>query len=234
MVVQLPGATPTVPDGYTWKLYRTYTGDFTDSLLMWVVEETSEGSGIITTEFIDLGLATGAGTPKTTAPTFTAPEKIELTDGFEVTGVLAPANMTFSDTLRYEQSGALAVVNGEFAWECPYERAYVRGVLASLGRDGSGVSSPTGSSVIVDVEYWADVATPSWVTIFTNQATRPTILVGASTSGIAVPQIQQLVLGDKLVINIEQVDSAADAENLLVQILLWVYDSTATSIDVFG
>ena len=41
VVVTIPGATPVVPPGFTWKLYRTYvSGDYDSSLMHWVVEQT--------------------------------------------------------------------------------------------------------------------------------------------------------------------------------------------------
>ncbi len=53
-----------VPVGYTWRLYRTYNvGDYDNSLLHWVVEETAEGSGIIAFQYTDLGVATSIGSP---------------------------------------------------------------------------------------------------------------------------------------------------------------------------
>lgn len=64
IVVTVPGATPSVPDGYTWKLYRTFVnGDYNSSLLEWVTTETSFGSGIITPETEDLGGVTTIGSP---------------------------------------------------------------------------------------------------------------------------------------------------------------------------
>ena len=55
-----------VPDGYTWKLYRTMiSGDFNSSLLEWVVSETFNGSGIISPSTTDYGGATSIGIPPT-------------------------------------------------------------------------------------------------------------------------------------------------------------------------
>jgi len=59
--VTLPGATPSVPDGYTWKLYRTFvSGDYNSSLLEWVVTEVD---GAIVPYTVDSGLRTTIGVP---------------------------------------------------------------------------------------------------------------------------------------------------------------------------
>lgn len=62
--ITLPGATPAVPDGYTWKVYRTFvSGNYDSSLLQHVVTETSEGSGIIDPVAYDYGSRTSVGKP---------------------------------------------------------------------------------------------------------------------------------------------------------------------------
>lgn len=64
ITITVPGATPTVPDGYTWKLYRTYiSGNYNSSLLQWVITETSTGSGIIFPYAEDTGQTTSVGSP---------------------------------------------------------------------------------------------------------------------------------------------------------------------------
>lgn len=63
VTVALPGSI-TLPDGMTWKIYRTYiSGVWTNSLVHHVVEETTEGSGIIRTDWIDVGAPTEASEP---------------------------------------------------------------------------------------------------------------------------------------------------------------------------
>lgn len=61
ITVTLPGATPVVPDGYTWKIYRTYSsGDYASSTLQWV---TIEEGGEVVTSWVDTGGATSIGSP---------------------------------------------------------------------------------------------------------------------------------------------------------------------------
>jgi hypothetical protein len=72
VVVSLPGATPSVPENATWKLYRTYeSGNYSSSLLAWVVTTTSQDSGIISPTFTDVGSATTAGQPPSVNSTLT-------------------------------------------------------------------------------------------------------------------------------------------------------------------
>lgn len=66
IILTVPGATPTVPDGYTWKVYRTFlNGQYESSLLEWVRTETENGSGIIVPETVDYGRSTMIGSPPT-------------------------------------------------------------------------------------------------------------------------------------------------------------------------
>lgn len=66
IAVTVPGATPTVPAGYTWKIYRTMeVGNYNQSFLKWVVEETSQGSGIVEPDYDDIGLTPNSGVPPT-------------------------------------------------------------------------------------------------------------------------------------------------------------------------
>lgn len=78
--IDYPGGV--VPVGYTWRIYRTVvSGDWAHSQLADVVEETSEGSGIVTPSFLDLGLGTTAGSPPVTnPPTIPTPAQITYAD----------------------------------------------------------------------------------------------------------------------------------------------------------
>lgn len=231
VLASFPGATPVVPEGYTWKLYRTLlTGSYPPaSLVHWVVEETSEGSGVITTEYLDLGYATTQGQPPSSSFAFTEPTPVDLTDAAHVQGILPPANIVFRHTEEWAYDGTVTAVAGEFAWLCPFEEAYIIGVILNLGRG----FSPATQSLIVDVnKYDSSLATPTWGTIFTTQATRPRILVGESAGALAVPQVRTLVEGDMLTVDVDQAGGGATPtdENLLVQVLMYYKDSTLTTV----
>lgn len=91
VTVELPGA---VPANHHWKVYRTQiAGEWDNSFLHSVVEETSEGSGVIVTTFEDFGYPQLTGTPpETTVGQFANPSKVHLTGGAEVSGIL-PGDM---------------------------------------------------------------------------------------------------------------------------------------------
>jgi len=71
--------------------------------------------------------------------------------------------------------------------------------------------APTGSSIIVDVNK-------NDTTIFTTQANRPTIAVGAYSSSATVPDVTALSADDILTIDIDQEDSGKAAMNLTLSI----------------
>lgn len=211
----------TVPVGYTWKLYRTLMAGFYDgSLLHHVVEETSEGSGIITGTYLDLGLGTLAGKPPTTSQIVNAPPQVDLES--EVQGRLAMGRVSaFPFVATFHFPGPLVLINGTALLPIEFPQATIIGVRASLGRG----YAPSAADVIVDVELLRFGATPSEGTIFTDQATRPKVLVGQTVGARVVPQITELVAGDALACNIEQVGGGATPtdRDLTVNILMYTY-----------
>jgi hypothetical protein len=232
VIVSIPGATPVVPVGYTWKIYRSYSGSWTNSLLVHVVEETSEGSGIITPTYTDLGLATSSGSPLEVSPNFEGPGKISLVDGGEIEGIIPTAHVVYPHVEEFAFPGPLTITTGTFAWRCPFPEVYIRWVQCNLGRGYAAAAT----DVIVDVnKYDANAATPSWATIYTTQANRPKVLAGNWLGAAAVPDVQTLLLGDVLTVDIDQTGGGATPtdQDLLVQIVMWVHDSTTTSITVF-
>lgn len=231
IVITYPGATPIVPAGYTWRIYRSYfNGNYTKSLLVSVVEFTSEVTPVITPTYTDVGLSTSPGAPLTTVPTMTNPSKIMLTDGAEVQGTLPPALVAgFPYTIEFAYGGTLAAATGTFVWFCEFDHAIIQGCRAILGVG----KSPASTSVIVDVNVGHSyAATPtSPTTIYTTQANRPTITVGNQFSTLTVPNRRTLLLGDMVSVDIDQAGGGAtptDA-NMLVNIYLWVVSDKATS-----
>lgn len=204
--VSLPGATPTVPEGFTWKLYRTYTtGDYNNSLLSWVVEETFENSGVITPEYTDTGTATSAGAPPAFSEFIASPGKIDFTDMANVDGYIPVGRVVTPKEITFTFPGTLdSVVEGTFCWTCEYEYAEIVGCRATLGRG----SYPASDNVIVDVNIY-DGATPSWTSIYTTQSNRPTVLVGNQQGSRSVPDITALTVGDMLSVDIDQVGGGA-------------------------
>lgn len=213
----------TVPVGYTWKLYRTLVAGFYDSaLLHHVVEETSEGSGIITGSYLDLGLGTLPGKPPATGQIVASPSKVDLEDGAEVQGRLPMGLVSaFPVVATFRFPGPVELVNGTELYVIEFPQATIIGVRAALGRD----FFPAAANVIVDVELYRAGATPVWGTIFTDQATRPKVLVGEMIGARATPQVTELVAGDALTVNVEQIGGGATPtdEDLTVSILMYAY-----------
>lgn len=71
-------------------------------------------------------------------------------------------------------------------------------------------TAPTGSSLIVDVNI-------DGTTIFTNQAKRPEIAIGEHSDDSGVPDVINLVEGNRLSIDVDQIGSSvAGGDDLLV------------------
>ena len=202
VILGFPGATPSVPEGFTWRVYRTYTvGNYQNSKLAWVVEETFEGSGVVTAEFTDIGLAASAGGPPDNSEFVAPPAQIDLAT--EVDGLLPMSKTASVQVATFAFPGELDFPKvGSFVWICEYERAEILGVRATLGRD----SSPSTDPVLVDVNKWDGVA---WTTMFTNQANRASIAVGEQFGVRATPDVVELTLGDAMTVDIDQVGGGA-------------------------
>jgi hypothetical protein len=231
VTITYPGATPIVPTGYTWKIYRTYVNsNYARSLLKQVVEYSGEATPTILTSYVDTGINTSVGEPKTSTTLISNPSKIDFDDAAEVENVLPPANIVFRHIEEWIYDGVLSVRTGTYAWVCPFEEAYIIGVRCNLGVG----YVPASTAVIIDVnKYNSTAATPSWSTIYSTQANRPRVLVGAYSGALTVPNTRTLVSGDMLSVDIDQAGGGATPtdRNLLVQVLMYFKDSTATSID---
>ena len=217
VVVSLPGATPTVPTGYTWRIYRTYvSADYEDSFLDWVVEETSEGSGIITPEYTDVGAGTTTGAPPAFAQTTDSPSKILLTAVEEVQGYLPPGRNVVPYEISFNQT-SVETGTGFYKWVCEFERAEIIGCRVSLG------IAPTITDVIFDVNrYVSSLATPVSTTIYTTQANRPLCAVYDSVGTRTVPDEKILYEGDYLTIDIDQDDGSATGDAAYVTLTIYM------------
>jgi hypothetical protein len=229
VTISIGGATPAVPDGFTWKIYRTtVTGDYSDSFLKHVVEETTQGSGVITPTYEDAGGATTSGEPPSSSKLFGKPGKIDLTDGASVENRLPLGHVTaFPYTITFNLPGILEVVEGETAWVCPFLSAKIIDCVASLKKG----TSPVGQEVIADVNKGSGV-NPTYTTIFTTQSSRPSVPVGQQIGDFAAPQIVDLVRGDSLTVDVDAIDDGAtpmDVEDLTVSVNMLAVFTTTTS-----
>lgn len=235
VTVTYSGATPTIPDGYTWRVYRTYiSGDYENSLLAWIVEETSEGSGIITPTYDDVGIGTTTGSPPSVSQATNSPTQIDLTDMTEVQGYLPTGRNIIPHVVTFRRSGLLdATEVGEEVWVCEFDRAQIIGCRASLGKDSYPASTP----VIVDVnKYDAQDATPTWDTIYQTQANRPRVGVGESFGDRTVPDTVLLFEGDALTVDIDQIGGGATPtdNDLVVNVYMVVQSESTTTTWTWG
>ncbi len=216
------GATPTIPDGYTWRVYRTFISDnYSNSLLSWVVEETSEGSGIITPTFDDVGEGTTTGSPSAVDQATGSPPKIDLTDVANVDGYLPPGRNVIPAMATFYQEGPLTSTGTmSFVWMSEFLEARIIGIRAYLGKD----STPASTDVIVDVNLLAANTETPWTTIFTTQANRPLIPVGSSYGVHGVPDVTYLSAGDRLSVDIDQIGGGATPtdSDLVVNVYMMV------------
>lgn len=198
---------PTVPVGSTWKLYRTYqSGQYENSLVHHVVEETFETSGIITNAYADLGIATSEGLPPTASQSIGSPDKVLLTDGAEVTGILPMGRVAHPFEVTFFWPGTLQEAVGTMVWVCEFPHFFILGCRAALGVG----FSPSAQEVIVDVNLGSGQSpTPTFDTIYTTQANRPMIEPGWQIGERTVPDVQQMDEGDMLTIDIDQTGEGA-------------------------
>jgi hypothetical protein len=73
-------------------------------------------------------------------------------------------------------------------------------------------TAPTGAAIIVDVNK-------NGTTIFTTQANRPSIAIGATTGDSGTPDVTGLAEGDKLTIDIDQVGSTIAGADLTIEVV---------------
>lgn len=226
--VGVPGATPVVPDGYTWRIYRTfYAANWDNSYLVDITADDATPS--IATSYEDVGLSTSVGSPPTSSQLVGSPPQVSLTDAAEVDGYLPPGRNLVPYVVTLVVPGAVEVGEGTIVWTCEFEQADIIHCRAYLGVD----STPNATDVIVDVnKYCIEDATPSWSTIFTTQDNRPRVLVGEQLGDEAIPDLVHLERGCMLAIDVDQDGGGATPtdSDLSVNILLLVQaGSTSTS-----
>lgn len=211
VLVTLPGATPSVPVGYTWKLYRTLApGQYSNSLVHQVVEETFEGSGVIRPNWLDLGYATTAGTPATQQLIIPSPEKINLTDALEVQGRLPMGRTTFPIVVPFEFPGDVTVGAGIGTWLCNFHNATIVECRVVTGRGLVCLGD-----VHVDIKRGTGAGTPVYASIFTDPAHRPFLPAGDEVGAPVTPDLRALVYGDTLVVDISAIDGATPSASYI-------------------
>jgi len=129
-------------------------------------------------------------------------EYLEIYDGSFGLPTVLP-----SEALPFTQAGPLAAGIGTIAYPIKGGSFTILSVAARVG------GSPSGSSVIVDVNK-------NGTTIYTTQASRPTIAPAANEAVVGSHDIASLTTGDYLTIDIDGVGSLTPGSHLVVVIRL--------------
>lgn len=221
IIVGIPGATPVVPAGYTWRIYRTFDlTNWESSLLYHVVEETVLGSGDIVTEYTDIGEPTEVGSPPDEElAALSNPPPIDL--GTQSVGNLGPGRITAHvHTVRWAFPGPLEAQDGEIAFLVEDPNIQIIGCRPLLGLD----SAAAAQDVIVDIlKDPGGGGSPS--TIYTTSANRPYIDVGEQIGVRTVPDDVDGVVGDVYYCNVVQDGGGATTtdQNLVVNMYYIAY-----------
>lgn len=121
MTVTLPGATPNIPVGWKWRLYRTYTSSWGRSF---VAEGTS-----VDVSIVDLGGTADWGSPPS-GTVITFPSKINLENAEEVQGRLPMGRTAFPFTVT--MPGWIMMSDPIYfypdIWICPYPEANIQNI----------------------------------------------------------------------------------------------------------
>ena len=228
VTVTLPGATPAVPSGATWKIYRSETaGVWESSDLVQVTETVSDVDTTVVTSYQDLGIPTGFQTAPETTQVVGMPSKITFTGAAEVEGYLPPGLLVIPHEITWQQKGVGTIDTFLDMWRCPFDYAEIQEVSLTLSPD----YSPATQSIIADVNYYSEnQATPGWTTMFTTQANRPTIALGEWNGAVATPDVVALTKGDLLTWDVDQDGGGATPTDydLIITILLHVKQGSET------
>jgi len=122
----------------------------------------------------------------------------------------------------------LAVTTGTSVWRCPFDKAQIQDISATLGRGFAAAST----NVIIDVnKFDTDDVTPSWTTIYTTQANRPNVAVGDQVGTPTIPDIINVTKNDMLSIDIDQTGGGATPtdEDLIVTLYMYVQSGSLTT-----
>lgn len=227
VTITLPGATPAVPSGATWKIYRSKTaGVWEASDLIQVTETVSDSDPTIVTSYQDVGIPTGFQTAPETSQVVGMPDKITHTDASEVDGYLPPGLNVIPHEITWQQKGVTVVDTFLDMWKCPFDNAEIQEVFLTYSPDNT-----PGDETIADVNYYStNQATPGWETVFTTQSNRPEVAVGQWEGAAAVPDVVALTKGDLLTWDVDQTGGGATPTDfdLTMTILLHVKQGSET------
>ena len=221
--VAYPGATPTLPEGWSWRIYRTPNAlDWSTSYL---VDINPIGATPQTpVEWLDVGIGAQIGSPPVLSQVLNSPPKIRLTDAAEVTGYLPPGLTVAPHTVTFTQAGPVVVGDGTFTWVCDFDEARLESARAYLSFD----SMPAVDDVIVDIVL-CRAGESTWTSIFSSGL--PTVPAGSSIGAAVAPTTTDLAAGDRLGVNVTQAGGGATPtdHNLSVNLLMFVRSGSTTT-----
>lgn len=120
--------------------------------------------------------------------------------------IITPDASLNQDIETYFRAGELAVAAGLLRFKFPFAATIIN-VTAAVA------VAPTGAAILIDVNK-------NGTTIFTTQANRPTIAIGANGETTpAVPDVTAIAVNDYLTVDIDQVGSTVAGEELTVFVL---------------
>lgn len=200
ITVAFPGATPSIPTGWAWRVYRSVDPSrWGRSRLMDLAPRGTPPETPLS--FTDVGLSTEVGGPPAKAQIINAPPKINLTDAAEVTGSLPPGLLAAPQMLTFTKPGPVEAAPGTFTWVCEYDQADLLTVRAYLGID----STPALRPVIVDIlALRPSQGSSTWESVFTPEVPLPEIPVGDNIGGLVEPARKHLERGDALSVDVVQ------------------------------
>lgn len=203
VVVSYPGATPALPEGWGWRIYRTDDpSNWDNSYLIEIVDD----EGITEVSFVDVGEATQVGGPPDAGFSFQNPGRIQMTDALEVTGWLPTGTLVLPRQLPWVMPGLVQVAEGVYVWPCDYEEIDILFIRPYLVPEDS---YPAATDIIIDVLVYRG-ATPQWLSIFDDDVDlMPRIEVGQSEGDMAIPVFQHFVQGDVFSVDILQAGGGA-------------------------
>lgn len=217
VIVSFPGATPDLPEGWSWRIYRsTSAQDWSHSYLLDITPV-----GVVPhtpLEWTDTGIGAQTGSPPVLSQVLNSPPKIRLTDGVEVDGYLPPGLAIVAHTVTFSLAGPVVAGNGSFVWVCDFDVAQIDLARAYLGMD----SVPAATPVQVDI-LLRRAAGGTWNSIF-DPGDYLSIGVGQDIGSTKIPVVTDLELGDQLTVNVVQGGGGATPtdRNLSVNLLMYV------------
>lgn len=230
VLIAYPGATPSIPDGWSWRIYRSQRP--TDWANSYLVDVVPIGATPYTpVSYLDVGSATRIGAPPSAAQIVNAPSKIELTDAAEVTGYLPPGLLAVPYVVTFTWPGVVELVTGTFTWVCDFAQAEIIHCRAYLGVN----SEPAAFPVVVDVNALRpSQGSDVWESIYADGPGRPQVPVDQNIGATTVPVIQLLRAGDSLSVDIDQTGGGATPTDRNLTVNIFMYVKYGSETDSYG